>query len=107
MNYISNGKYRKGLERLRELNGRLEELEGRAGKIPADERIEIDTSSEELAEKKKLILLLMSRFENAAPEKRGDLKSRIDRDLEEFGRGIEILAEMIGKKENGQLGEGE
>lgn len=100
MNYKSNGKYGKGLERLRRLNRRLEELEARTEEIPAGERIEIDTRSEELAEKKNLIALLMSRFEEVAPSDRRDLKFEINRDLEEFGREIETLAEMIAERES-------
>ena len=100
MNYISNGKYRKGLQRLRELSHMLEELEARAENIPAGRRHEIDTGSEKLVEQKKMIALLMSRFENAAPTIRRDVKFEIDSDLEELARGIESLAEMIDRTEN-------
>lgn len=100
MNYTSNGKYKKGLQRLRELSRMLEDLEARAEDIPAGQRHEIDTSSEKLAEKKKMIALLMSRFENADPAERRDIKFEIDGDLEELARRIESLAEMIGRTEN-------
>ena len=99
MNYISNGKYKNGLQKLRELSHMLEELEAKAENIPAGQRHEIDTSSEKLDEKKRLIVLLMGQFEDAAPTERRDLKFEIDSDLEELGRGIENLGEMIDKAE--------
>jgi len=98
---MADRKYRKGLERLRELNVRFEQLETRAQTLPPGGRTEIDTRSEALEEKKRLLVLLFSRYENAGDDERPLVRNKIEETLEELRYGIDEMTEMIERTENG------
>lgn len=97
---MNDRKYRDGLERLRDLNARFEQLETRAQTLPPGGRTEIDTRSEALEEKKKILVLLFSRYENAGDDDRQRVRRKIDESIEEFRSGIDEMEGMIRETEN-------
>jgi hypothetical protein len=100
MNENYRGKYHQGIARLRGLNGRLEQLEARAQSLPPEKRTEIDTRTEKIKERKKMLLLLLSRFENSPEEEQTRLREKIDRDIENIRGWLDKIREMITRAES-------
>jgi vacuolar-type H+-ATPase subunit I/STV1 len=89
------GKEIRRLEKLRKLNRKLEALDARVQKLPPGRRVEIDTHSEKLNDRKAILAHLMNNLRNTGKEQRGHLEAEIDGEIERFREEIDKLEGMI------------
>jgi hypothetical protein len=94
---MKHTQFQTALIELRKWNEELERLQNQSEEIPADERIGIDTKSEDLRQKLRSTTLMLQKLDNSHETVSEKIGEKVGAALSELREGFEDFSEMIGR----------